>query len=251
MISICTDAVFSGADTSESIRKCAALGFNAVEFWGWQGKDMDKIIETAKECNTIITSFSAKINGFVDPSLWQESVEGVCESIEMAKRAGNKLIIGLSGNDTGKPREEQHENLVEGLKKCAPYLEDAGITLTLEPLNILYNHKGYYLYCSGEGFDVVKKVASPNVKLLFDIYHQQLTEGNILNNIKDNIGLIGHFHTAGVPGRHELSNGELNYSFIFSEISKLGYTGYIGLEYFPLNEPEQGLKEVKNMFVLV
>ena len=236
--SICTDAVFNGIDTAEAIRTCASLGLHTVEFWRWENKNMDCIIETARECNTEIAVFCAKMKSFVDPSARSESIEGICQSIEVAQKAGTKTLIGLSGNDTGQPRAEQYASMVAGLKEAAPYLEKAGITLVLEPLNILYNHAGYYLYTSKEGFDALKEVNSPNVKLLFDIYHQQLTEGNILNNIRDNIGLIGHFHTAGVPGRHELNNGELNYDFIFKEIDKLPYTGCIGLEYMPLVPPE-------------
>ena len=240
--SVCTDAVFHGTDTEAALRKCAALGLYTIEFWGWKGRDMERITAAAKECGVTISTFGASVKSLVDPSARSESIEGVCESIEAAQKAGTKTLLATTGNDTGKPRAEQYESIVAGLREAAPYLEKAGITLVLEPLNILYDHKGYYLFSSKEGFDAVKDAASPNVKLLFDIYHQQLTEGNILNNIKDNISLIGHFHTAGVPGRHELDNGELNYDFIFNEINKAGYEGYVGLEYIPLLPQEESLK---------
>ena len=127
-----------------------------------------------------------------------------------------------------------------------PLLEREGITLLVEPLNTLVNHPGYFLASSEEAFDIVKQVGSQYVKVLFDIYHQQITEGHLIANIRENITWIGHFHAAGNPGRHELSNGELNYEQIFKAIDETGFTGYIGLEYFPLEEPSIGLKHLIN-----
>ena len=113
-------------------------------------------------------------------------------------------------------------------------LEAAGITLLVEPLNELIDHQGYYLVKSAEAFDIIKQVASPNIKILFDIYHQQISEGNVINNILANMEYIGHFHAAGNPGRNELQRGEINYPPLFAAIKQSNFSGYVGLEYWPL-----------------
>ena len=126
-------------------------------------------------------------------------------------------------------------------------LERAGITLVFEPLNDLVDHIGYYLVRSEQAFAIVDQVASESVKVVFDIYHQQISEGNVIRNAVDNIGRIGHFHAAGNPGRHELTRGELNYAEIFREIRESGYEGFVGLEYWPIDETEAGLKEAARL----
>ena len=145
-------------------------------------------------------------------------------------------------------RQKQHDCLVEGLREAAPILENAGITLVIEPLNELIDHAGYYLIRSDEAFQIIDKVGSPNVKVVFDIYHQQISEGNVIRNLTRNIDSIAHFHAAGNPGRHELTVGELNYRAIFDAIAETSYNGFVGLEYWPVNEPEVGLTEVASWF---
>ncbi|MGM0874763.1 MAG: TIM barrel protein [Bacillota bacterium] len=134
-------------------------------------------------------------------------------------------------------REEQHRSIVEGLKACVPFLNESGIMLVIEPLNTLVDHKGYYLDSSKEGFQIVNEVDSPFVKVLYDIYHMQIMEGNIISTINKNINNIGYFHVAGVPGRHEPYIGELFYLNIFKAIKATGFKGYIALEYFPITPP--------------
>ena len=123
-------------------------------------------------------------------------------------------------------------------------LEENGITLVLEPLNTAVDHAGYYLSSSKEAFLLAKEAGSENVKILFDIYHQQITEGDVIRSIRENISLIGHFHAAGNPGRHEIDTGELNYPNIFRVIQETGYTGYMGLEYFPVKPALEGLQKL-------
>lgn len=95
------------------------------------------------------------------------------------------------------------------------------------------------------GFDILKEVGSDRIKLLFDVYHMQIMEGNIISNIKENIDLIGHFHSAGVPGRHELYSGELNYKNIITAINDSGYKGHFGLEYWPSMDDLKSLRQTK------
>jgi hydroxypyruvate isomerase len=114
----------------------------------------------------------------------------------------------------------------------------------VEPLNIRVDHAGYFLSRSDEAFAIIDQVGSPQVKVLFDIYHQQITEGDLIRRIRANIGAIGHFHAAGSPGRHELDDGEIDYPKIFEAISSLGFEGDIAMEYFPVQAPLIGLKKL-------
>ncbi len=137
--------------------------------------------------------------------------------------------------------------MVACLKTAAPLAEEAGVTLVLEPLNILVDHPGYFLTSSREGFEIVEQVGSPAVKLLYDIYHQQVTEGNLIATITSHIDLIGHFHAADVPGRHEPGTGEINYANVLAAIDEAGYEGFIGLEYAPTVATAESLQAVLSM----
>ena len=122
--------------------------------------------------------------------------------------------------------------------------EKAGVTIVLEALNSMYDHKGYYLNSAYKGFEIMKAVDSPNIKLLFDCYHMQLMEGNLVNNITVNAGYIGHFHSAGVPGRHELQLGETNYPRVIRAAEEAGYDRYFGFEYWPTYDNEQSVRDI-------
>lgn len=135
----------------------------------------------------------------------------------------------------GTLRETQVQSLVEGLKESAKLLAGTDIILAIEPLNTYYDHQGYFLYSSEEAVEILKAVNSPNVKMLFDIYHQQIMEGNLVNNIKKYIHSIAHFHIADVPGRHEIGSGEINYPNVLNAIKETDYKGCVGIEFFPLN----------------
>ena len=118
----------------------------------------------------------------------------------------------------------------------------------IEPLNVLVNHKGYYLPRAEEAFEIIREVNSPFVKVIYDIYHQQVTEGNIIPTLLGNLEHIAHLHGAGHPGRHELQDGESNYRVIIDRIDAAGYEGALGLEYSPLLAPVESLKIAKELF---
>ena len=111
--------------------------------------------------------------------------------------------------------------------------EDAGITLLLEPLNTRYDHPGYWLTSSDRGADICRKFDSPRLRLLFDCYHMQVMEGDLIKHIERNLDVIGHIHSAGVPGRHELFRGEIDYPYLMDAVWRMGYRGVFGLEYMP------------------
>ncbi len=242
-ISVCIDAVMGGMKPEESIRKLKEIEAEAFEFWAWWGKDLDAMKEAIDETGLVPVAMCTKFVSLTDSSCRKEYIEGLKESIEAAKKIGCTRLISQVGADTGASREVQHTSLVRGLVEAAPYLEESGITLVAEPLNTKINHKGYYLWSAKEAFEIIDEVDSPNVKLLYDIYHQQIMDGDIIRNVTENIDKIAHLHAAGNPGRHELDEGELNYHYIFDAIDKAGYTGYAGLEYSPIQSWEIGVKK--------
>lgn len=234
-LSACIEMIFGNCDNFLTrIEKCSEAGLPGFEFWGWQGKDLDAIKAKATELGIATATFCVAGNGtLVDPANTDNWVAGALESIEVGKNYGIPTMIVTTGNEMEICRCEQHNAVVAGLKAIAPAAEAAGITIVLEPLNILVDHGGYYLSTSKEGFEILNKVDSPNIKLLYDVYHQQITEGNLIQTIRENIDLIGHFHMADVPGRHQPLTGELNYKNIFAAIADTGYSGFVGMEFAP------------------
>ncbi|WP_216626161.1 hydroxypyruvate isomerase family protein [Paenibacillus plantarum] len=244
-LSVCMDALYKGRDFRESVNELKEIGYDTIEFWSWWQKDIEVVAAAVAEAGVSISTFCTKFTSLVDPTKRSVYLEGLVESIEVAKRLNcTKLISQVGQALEGVSREAQTQSLIEGLRACVPILEKEGVTLLIEPLNTRVNHQGYFLASSEEAFHIINEVGSPYVKILFDIYHQQITEGNVIANIRENIGLIGHFHAAGNPGRHELDNGELNYEQIFKAIDETGFEGHMGLEYFPLEEPQVGLRKL-------
>lgn len=244
--SVCIDAVFEGRSFGEACRSVRDSGIPAIEFWSWWDKDLEALLSEVQRNRLSVSACCTKFISLVDPSARGAYLEGLQESIEAASRIGTSTLISQVGDFLpGVPREEQHQSLVDGLREAAPLLEAASVTLVIEPLNELVDHIGYYLVRSEEAFEIVEEVGSPNVKVVFDIYHQQISEGNLIENITRHIDKIGHFHAAGNPGRHELQRGEIHYPEVFRAIRETEYSGYIGLEYWPLDpDPISSLSEV-------
>jgi hydroxypyruvate isomerase len=155
-------------------------------------------------------------------------------ALDEAAANGVPNIITFSGNRKGMSDAEGADNCVTFLNKVKAHAEDKGVTICMELLNSKVNHKDYMCDHTAWGVDVMKRVGSPRAKLLYDIYHLQIMEGDICRTIKDNIQYLGHFHAGGNPGRHEIDDTqELNYHFVAKTIADLGYTGYVAHEYSP------------------
>ncbi|MDQ1257116.1 MAG: Hydroxypyruvate isomerase [Candidatus Hydrogenedentes bacterium] len=238
--SVCIEMFWGDVDFAARIPRVAALGYRAFEFWAWWNKDLDAVERVAKDAGLDVaaccvkTAFSGGVAPMLAPAGKEAFVKAVKDCLPVSEKLGCKRFIVTTGNELpGVPRAEQHAACVAALKAAAPVAEDAGITLVLEPLNLLVDHAGYYLSTSAEGFEMLDEVGSPAVKLLFDIYHQQITEGNLTPNIVNHIAQIGHFHVANHPGRHEPAGGEIDYAFLFRQIARTPYDGYLGLEFSP------------------
>ena len=166
------------------------------------------------------------------------------EGIDLCASQGAPNLITFSGNRRGMSDAEGADNCVLFLNKVKSHAEDKGVTICLELLNSKVNHKDYMCDHAVWGVDVIKRVNSPRVKLLYDIYHMQIMDGDIVRTIRDNIQYIAHFHTGGVPGRHEIDNTqELNYHFVAQAIADLGFSGFIAHEY----SPAQGHDALKSL----
>ncbi len=256
-LSACIEMLFGEMDFLARPQAAADSGMDAVEFWRWGEKDIDAVKEACDKANMPIAACSVNTRDEARLKAWQRwglldrrnhnvLVENVQETIEMMTPAGISTFILTVGQALPLPRQMQHESIVDGLKLVAPILEKAGATLVLEPLNPMVNHRGYYLDTSYEAFDILRKVNSPAVKLLFDIYHQQITEGNLIENISFNADLIGHIHVADVPGRNQPGTGEIHYGRVLKALSDSGYGAYTGLEYRPANvSSAESLTEIK------
>jgi hydroxypyruvate isomerase len=166
--------------------------------------------------------------------------------ILIAQAADAKLpnVITFSGNRKGMSDDEGKVNCIEGLRRVVKFAEDSGVTICLELLNSKVNHKDYQADHTAWGVEVCKGVDSPRLKLLYDIYHMQIMEGDVIHTIRDNIQYIGHFHTGGVPGRHELDDTqELQWRTIAKAIADLNFTGFFAHEFQPTKDPLTSLKQ--------
>ena len=258
-IDLCIEPFFIGADTCEKIKKVKKLGYHAIEFWFWDhefnGKDLipakKNITEIASVCkdldivvsDIVVNSPDGSIGGFLTkPEDKNKYLKRLKETIEIAHKLKCKKMITCTGNEiAGKSFQQQFDSVVNTLTAAAEIARKEGITLVLEALNSYVDHQGYFLVSSKTGFEIIKKVNNPNLKLLYDIYHMQIMEGNHIATIRENISLIGHFHAAGIPGRNEIYKKEISYIPILKAIDEEGYEGYFGLEYWPGEDEEESL----------
>ncbi len=240
---------------NEPWEKRAALiadcGYRFVETW--QGKnpaDLQKMSTNGIQFISIVMNFASEAD--VAP-VRSENLPAFLEHIDRmadnALSAGCRQGIVTTGQQVGgRGYQTQRTALVEAMTKAGERVRDRGFSLNLEALNTEVDHAGYFLSDPADAVAVCKETGCSNVKVLFDVYHMAIMRGNLTEFLRNNIRWIGHFHTAAVPGRHEPLNGETNYPFLLSEIEKLGYAGYIGLEYVPLLESRESLLQTKKYF---
>ena len=169
--------------------------------------------------------------GMVDPAQHDAFLAELKKAVEYHKVIGNRCCTVITGPEVvGKPRGIQRRSVVDALKKAASVLEPTQLTVVVEPLNPI-NHAGYFLQTSDEAAEIMATVGSSHVKILFDIYHQQVTEGNLIHNIRTHWDHIGYFQVGDVPGRKEPGTGEIHYRNVFKAIFDKGYKGMVGMEH--------------------
>lgn len=173
-------------------------------------------------------------DGWAEKNFHPQLIKDYEEAIPLVAEAGFKNLICFSGNRRGMDDETGWKNCVDGIKKIIGLAEKNGVIIQMELLNSKVDHKDYMCDKTPWGVELVKRIGSPNFKLLYDIYHMQIDEGDVIRTINDNHQYIGHYHTAGVPGRHEINESqELFYPAIMDAIVKTGFKGYVAQEFIP------------------
>lgn len=236
--SVCVSSVFRTLPMERALRRVKAAGADAYEFWAWWDQDLEALSRLQQELGLQAAAFCTRFVPMNDQNRQEEYLQGLLESIEAAQILQCGTLITQAGQDLpDTPREAQEEQILRTLQKAVPLLEDAGCTLALEPLNTQIDHKGHFLEKAEDAFHLVKAAESSRIKVLYDIYHQHITESSPVEDITGNIDLIAHFHLAGYPGRHEpWLASRIDYQHILNEIERAGYKGFVGLEYFPSGE---------------
>jgi hydroxypyruvate isomerase len=223
---------------------CAAaksIGYKSVELL--DEKDWPVVATHGLVC-AMANGFGSIPVGFNDPANHDKLVADGTAMIPKAAAAGVPNIVCFSGNRRGISDEEGIANCITGFKRLTPVAERHGVTLCLEVLNSKVDHKDYQADHTAWAVRVIEGVASPRLKILYDIYHMQIMEGDVIRTIKTDLRHIAHVHTGGVPGRAEIDETqELNYRRVMQELADLGFTGYVGQEFVPRRDPLASLRQ--------
>jgi len=190
-------------------------------------------------------------DGLADPKYWDASLKAINAAIEAMSKEGWRNVICFTGNRRGIDERTGMNNCVKALKEIVPVAEKAGVILNMELLNSKVDHHDYMCDRSPWGVELVKRVGSDNFKLLYDIYHMQIMEGDVIRTIRRDHAAFGHYHTGGNPGRNELDDTqELNYKAIARALADIGYQGYMAHEFIPLRDPLTSLGEAVELCVV-
>lgn len=223
----------------ERLVMAAELGFPAVEFWPWQDKDVGAIQDVIGDLGLEVAQFTAWgfSPGMNDPdhhALFQRTIK---ESCEVARRLNCKKMTVVGGDDRpGVSQQEMHAHIVEALKLVAPIAKSQDVMLILEPMNVRVDHKGHCLYGSEAAVKICREVDSSHVKINWDLYHMQISEGDLCRRLQEGFDQVGYVQLADNPGRNEPGTGEIYYPRVLRAVKELGYTGYVGLECVPLDD---------------
>ncbi len=257
----CLEMQFPDRPFPDRIAAAGRAGIKFAEMWftdmtaGTNGmnkddvKRPDKVRAAAAKAgvtltNAVIGSPDGTIGGgLTDAKNRRAWLARAKDTLEFCREAGVGAAIVCTGNVVkGLPRPRQRRNVLDGLAATVELAEKLKVNLWLEPLNDKVDHPDYFLTSSDGGAALCREVGSARLKLLFDCYHMQIMEGDLCGHIRRNLDVIGHFHAAGHPGRHELWLGETNYPFVVREIEKTGYQGVFAFEYQPTLPPAESLR---------
>lgn len=254
--SICLEMVYEDEPFPDRIDRVTQLGFDTVEFWTWDDKNLTEIEARLEEHDLSLVSMGAnrELNrpenldrAMTNPEKHDKIIDDIEAAIEVADRFDCPNLIAHVGPTLDGPRNKERQHVVECLRRVASAAESAGVTLLLEPLNRVVDHPGYFLEESSTAYEILRDVDSTALGVLFDIYHQQISEGNIISNIRSNVEVIEYFHVADVPGRYEPGTGELNYENILSTIETSGYHGPVGFEFRPQSDSREALETIAEL----
>jgi hydroxypyruvate isomerase len=256
--SICIEMMFPELPIETRIEKAAAAGFEGIEFWDWRNKDLDALVSQCGELGLAVTNMSGQRAGsLIDPAEFELYKGEIILSIEAAKKIQCKNLMLLTNPLDSEGRvlnsypdispHEKRTNCVEALSQLASLAGENGPLLLMEPLNTAVDHAGYWLDDADRAFEIIREVGHPRVSLLYDCYHMQAMGRDVNKDVENNLDIIGYFHAADFPGRHEPGTGKMNYSSTLRLLDKLGYDGCFGFEFSPAGSSEEALESIYNL----
>ncbi len=263
-LSVRVEPLFPGLSLAQQIEKVAEAGYQGFEFGDWRAVDPQQINAVKRrvglECACIVgnKSVNPKGMGLCDPAERPGFLAEIAASTEAALRFETKQIVVLSGFKVPHlSREQQLASIVEGLKRAHDLVAPRGVTMIVEPINTLArieplnpkgnNHADYFLNHIPEALAVIRQVGSPHVKLLYDLYHAQIMDGNLIETIRQHIDQIAHIHVGDVPGRHEPGTGEIHHPNVFRALRDAGFKGFVAMEYVPVKDALKTLRDVRRL----
>lgn len=251
----CIDTLYTELPWVERFQAAKDDGFEAVEFWDWRIRDLNDTRKAAQAAGISISGFNGDADySLVDPDHKQAYLDFLKQSIAAAKQVGAASVT-IHSNALGDAGivVDHYDNLSHTVKLCSMYdtllecaklAEEEEISLNLEALNITTDHVGNFLTTTQMGAEICRLINSPRLKILYDVYHMQLNEGSLCDNISKYCDQFGHIHVADAPGRHEPGTGEISYKKVIRHLESCGYTGRIGYELFPADGTESAVKAI-------
>ena len=248
---------FDGLPVRESLARIASIGFDSCDNFDWRNRALFAEYRTALRelglaAGVLVVNKKPDVDApgcsLVNPEDRPGFLEELRLCIAAAHEVGCQRLEVLTGNTMPNvPHTVQMGHCTAALEAAAPLLEANGMTAIVELLNSNVDHPGYFLNTVEDGVDLMSRVASPNVKLLFDIYHVQVMQGNVIQRIRDSFPFTGQYHFADVPGRHEPGTGEINFRNVFRAIYDLNYDGFLTAEYHPTDSSFRDLETVRDL----
>jgi hydroxypyruvate isomerase len=259
MLSLCLEMLFTDRLFDARIRAAGEAGYPAFEFWDWRDKDLKKVRQAADDCGLRVTAFSGnRLHAMANPADRAGFREEIKQSLEAAVQVGASTLMLLSdilledGSAAPLPpglsATQKLESITACLADASELARGTGVVMALEPLNTRLDHPGYFLDNSADGFQVVRRVGSPQARLLYDAYHMAMMGEDIEAVVDANLDLIGHVHIADVPGRHEPGSGEINYHGLAGLLRRRNYAGAIGMEFSASGDSAAAAEAARRIF---
>lgn len=253
--SVCIETMYLELPFLERFEAAKRDGFDFVEFWGFTDKDMEAVRAAAEKAEIGISGFNGDgPYSLIDPTQKGEYLSYLAEAVKAAGKAGaQSLTIHSNALGEGGVVIDYYAGLSDTVKVCSMYdtlrecakmAEHSGIAMNLEPLNTVTDHVGNFLRTTQMAAEMTQLIGSSKLKVLYDVYHMQLNEGDICGHISKFAGQFGHIHVADVPGRHEPGTGEICCSRVFAQLEAAGYAGKIGFELFPETTTASAVKAI-------
>ena len=250
-LSVMLWTVFRKLSFEQRLEKVAEAGYRAVElvdeFRKWGEADFARVAARRRSLGITFDATAGLSTGIADPAERGKFLQEVGRMLGIMEKLECRQLIVLSGNAVpGLSRETQHRSCIEGLQRAAELAAPRGVALLLENIDPEENPK-YYLTSSREGFEIVRQAGHPKVRFLYDLYHEQIAEGNLIETLEKNVAQLGLVHVADVPGRHQPGTGEINFRNIFRKLGELKYGGYTAMEFLPQGEAVGALRGARQL----